>query len=124
MRLLTSAHPTFKRRCGLQYQAHAGLFNHRHKASLDIFWLKDESLSEPENLPPADVIAQEIAEDLEAALGQIQEILSDLGPQPRVPSKLPSGYRRMCGIRTPCFCAMVYLNETAVFYSLPMRLTL
>ncbi|MGH8520365.1 MAG: hypothetical protein ACREU9_02740, partial [Gammaproteobacteria bacterium] len=55
----------------------------RDKASLDIFWLKDESLSESENLPPPDVIAQEIAEDLEAALGQIQEILSDLGPQPR-----------------------------------------
>ncbi|OOO03009.1 MAG: putative type I restriction enzymeP M protein [Chromatiales bacterium USCg_Taylor] len=55
----------------------------RDKASLDIFWLKDESLSESENLPPPDVIAQEIAEDLEAALGQIQEILSDLDPQPR-----------------------------------------
>ncbi|MGQ0444880.1 MAG: hypothetical protein ACT4O2_07095 [Beijerinckiaceae bacterium] len=55
----------------------------RDKASLDIFWLKDESFSESENLPPPDVIAQEIAEDLEAALGQIQEILSDLDPQPR-----------------------------------------
>jgi len=55
----------------------------RDKASLDIFWLKDERLSESENLPSPDVIAREIAEDLEAALGQIQEILSDLGPQPR-----------------------------------------
>jgi type I restriction enzyme M protein len=51
----------------------------RDKASLDIFWLKDESLSESENLPPPDVIAQEIMDDLEAALEQMREIVSDLG---------------------------------------------
>ena len=50
----------------------------RDKASLDIFWLKDESLSESENLPPPDVIAQEIVQDLEAALEQFREITSDL----------------------------------------------
>ena len=50
----------------------------RDKASLDIFWLKDESLSESENLPPPDVIAQEIMDDLEAALEQMREIVSDL----------------------------------------------
>lgn len=50
----------------------------RDKASLDIFWLKDESLSESENLPPPDVIAQEIMEDMEAALVQIREILADV----------------------------------------------
>jgi len=50
----------------------------RDKASLDIFWLKDESLSESENLPPPDVIAQEIMEDLRAALEQMQEIVGDL----------------------------------------------
>lgn len=55
----------------------------RDKASLDIFWLKDESLSESENLPPPDVIAQEIMDDLEAALGQMREIVSDLGPDAR-----------------------------------------
>jgi hypothetical protein len=38
------------------------------KASLDIFWLKDESLEASDNLPDPDVIAQEIMEDLEAAL--------------------------------------------------------
>jgi type I restriction enzyme M protein len=51
----------------------------RDKASLDIFWLKDESLSESENLPPPDVIAQEIMDDLEAALEQMREIVADLG---------------------------------------------
>jgi type I restriction enzyme M protein len=39
----------------------------RNKASLDIFWLKDESLADSDNLPP-EAIAQEIVEDLEAAL--------------------------------------------------------
>ena len=31
----------------------------RDKASLDIFWLKDESLEASDNLPDSDVIAQE-----------------------------------------------------------------
>ncbi len=50
----------------------------RDKASLDIFWLKDEALEDSDNLPPPDVIAQEIVEDLEAALEQFREIVSDL----------------------------------------------
>jgi type I restriction enzyme M protein len=51
----------------------------RDKASLDIFWLKDESLEASDNLPDPDVIAQEIVEDLEAALEQFREIVADLG---------------------------------------------
>jgi type I restriction enzyme M protein len=50
----------------------------RDKASLDIFWLKDESLEDSANLPDPDVIALEIAEDLEAALEQFSEIAVDL----------------------------------------------
>ena len=50
----------------------------RDKANLDIFWLKDESLSESDNLPVPEVIAQEIVEDLEAALEQFRGILGDL----------------------------------------------
>jgi len=49
------------------------------KASLDIFWLRDESLEESDNLPDPDVLAQEIVEDLEAALEQFREIAVDLG---------------------------------------------
>ena len=52
----------------------------RDKASLDIFWLKDESLADSDNLPPPDVIAQEIVEDLEAALEQFRLIAEDLRP--------------------------------------------
>lgn len=52
----------------------------RDKASLDIFWLKDESLEDSENLPAPEVIAAEIVEDLEAALEQFREIYDDLNP--------------------------------------------
>jgi type I restriction enzyme M protein len=52
----------------------------RDKASLDIFWLKDDSLEDSANLPGPDVIALEIAEDLEAALEQFAEIAADLKP--------------------------------------------
>ena len=50
----------------------------RDKVSLDIFWLKDESLEDSANLPDPDVIAAEIAEDLEAALDQFSQIATDL----------------------------------------------
>jgi len=43
------------------------LFSDRDKASLDIFWLRDESLDESDNLPDPDVLAQEIGEDFQAA---------------------------------------------------------
>ncbi|HRP29152.1 MAG TPA: N-6 DNA methylase, partial [Burkholderiaceae bacterium] len=51
----------------------------RDKASLDIFWLKDESLADSDNLPPPEVIAREIVDDLEAALEQLRLIAADLG---------------------------------------------
>ena len=52
--------------------------HNRDKASLDIFWLRDESLEESDNLPDPDVLAQEIVEDLEAALEQFREIAVDI----------------------------------------------
>ena len=51
----------------------------RDKASLDIFWLKDESLEASDNLPDPDIIAQEIVDDLESALEQFRLIANDLG---------------------------------------------
>ncbi len=51
----------------------------RDKVSLDIFWLKDESLEDTENLPDPDVLAQEIVENLEAALMQFESIVEELG---------------------------------------------
>jgi len=50
----------------------------RDKVSLDIFWLKDESLEDMENLPDPDVLALEIAENLESALDQFRAIYEGL----------------------------------------------
>ena len=50
----------------------------RDKVNLDIFWLRDESLEDSANLPDPDVLALEIAEELEAALEQFAAIAEDL----------------------------------------------
>ena len=50
----------------------------RDKVSLDLFWLRDESLEDSANLPDPDLIAEEIADDLEAALEQFAAIAADL----------------------------------------------
>jgi type I restriction enzyme M protein len=46
--------------------------------NLDLFWLKDESLEDAEELPAPDVLAQEIAYDLKAALEQFSAIAEKL----------------------------------------------
>ena len=46
----------------------------RDKASLDIFWLKDDSLDNLDDLPPPDVLQQEIIEHLEAALAAFRDV--------------------------------------------------
>ena len=51
----------------------------RDKASLDIFWLRDESMEDSATLPPPDAILDEMLEDLRAALEQLEEIAGDLG---------------------------------------------
>ncbi len=40
----------------------------RDKVNLDIFWLKDDSLEDSADLPAPDILAQEIADDLQTAL--------------------------------------------------------
>lgn len=50
----------------------------RDKASLDIFWLKDDSLDNLDELPPPDVLAQEIIEHLEAALNSFRDVAASL----------------------------------------------
>ncbi len=50
----------------------------RDKTSLDIFWLKDESLSDLENLPEPDQIAEEIIENIEAGLNSFKEVMNGL----------------------------------------------
>jgi len=65
--------PTGKWRC----YDYADLIS-RDKASLDIFWLKDDSLEDSDNLPEPGILAAEIVADLEAALEQFRLIAEDL----------------------------------------------
>jgi type I restriction enzyme M protein len=53
--------------------AHAELIT-RDKINLDIFWLKDDTLDDPDLLPPPDEIAAEIVENLEAALDRFRKV--------------------------------------------------
>ncbi len=53
----------------------------RDKVSLDIFWLKDESLEDLDNLPPPDVLAADIIENLQSALEQFTGIYEELGEE-------------------------------------------
>jgi len=48
------------------------------KANLDIFWLKDESLEDTDNLPAPEILAAEIAENLQSALEQFNSIVEEL----------------------------------------------
>lgn len=50
----------------------------RDKTSLDIFWLKDDSLGDMDNLPDPDVLAEEIADNLEAGLLNFRKIVKQL----------------------------------------------
>ncbi|MBU2445449.1 MAG: SAM-dependent methyltransferase, partial [Bacteroidetes bacterium] len=50
----------------------------RDKTNLDIFWLKDESLGDLDNLSNPDVLALEIIENVEAGLANFREIINGL----------------------------------------------
>ena len=50
----------------------------RDKVNLDIFWLRDKSLEESDDLPEPDVLAQEIADDMQTALEQFSAIAEKL----------------------------------------------
>ena len=50
----------------------------RDKTSLDISWIKDKSLADLDNLPEPDELADEIVENLEAALESFREVMNGL----------------------------------------------
>ncbi|WP_411847428.1 N-6 DNA methylase [Roseibacillus persicicus] len=50
----------------------------RDKANLDIFWLKDESLEDTENLPPPAELAADIVASLEVALEEFRAVEDSL----------------------------------------------
>ena len=50
----------------------------RDKTNLDIFWLKDKSLTDLDNLPDPDILANEIIENIEAGMSSFKEIVDTL----------------------------------------------
>ena len=50
----------------------------RDKTSLDITWLKDKSLTDLDNLPDPDILANEIIENLQSGIESFQEIMLTL----------------------------------------------
>jgi hypothetical protein len=62
----------------------------RDKVSLDIFWLRDESLEESANLPEPDLIAAEVAEHHHVALNLFFPIATNLKSSGRHSGRLHS----------------------------------
>ena len=60
----------------------------RDKGSLDLFWPKDESQDNLDDLPPPDVLQQEIIELLEAASSAFRDVAAAL------PSNRPRGCQK------------------------------
>lgn len=50
----------------------------RDKTSLDIFWLKDKSLADLDNLPEPDELAGEIIDNLEAGMNSFRAVAAAL----------------------------------------------
>jgi type I restriction enzyme M protein len=53
----------------------------RDKTNLDIFWIKDQSLTDLDNLPDPDVLANEIIENIEAGLNSFKEIMETINAE-------------------------------------------
>ncbi|TKW73606.1 MAG: SAM-dependent DNA methyltransferase, partial [Bradyrhizobium icense] len=50
----------------------------RDKVNLDIFWLKDDALDDPDLLPPPEEVAAEIVESLETAIERFRSVAKAL----------------------------------------------
>ena len=53
----------------------------RDKTNLDIFWIKDKSLADLDNLPDPDILAEEIIDNIEAGLNSFREIMETLSEE-------------------------------------------
>ncbi|MCY3841675.1 MAG: N-6 DNA methylase, partial [Gammaproteobacteria bacterium] len=49
----------------------------RDKAGLDVFWLKDASMTDLENLPEPEVLADQIIENLRSALASFEAVIPE-----------------------------------------------
>ena len=71
----------------------------RDKLNLDIFWLKDDALEDPDLLPPSDEVAAEVVESLEAALASFRSVATKL--------------QGLCGKVRDCMCKWGRRRERA-----------
>jgi hypothetical protein len=60
---------------GVSYQAYKMA---RDKLDLDVFWLTDDGLDDPDLLPPPDEVVAEVVESLEAALASFRSVAAKL----------------------------------------------
>lgn len=49
----------------------------RDNVSLDVTWLQDDSLQDVDDLPEPEVLANDISEDLQAALDQFEQVQTE-----------------------------------------------
>ena len=63
----------------------------RDKVSLDVFWLRDESLESTDDLPAPGVLAAEIAEGLQAALEEVRALAEGLAGVPSASDAAEAG---------------------------------
>jgi len=63
----------------------------RDKASLDLTWLRDDSLEDPANLPPPGILAAEIVDDLESALTDFRTLAATLDSTARTGPEFDGG---------------------------------
>jgi type I restriction enzyme M protein len=54
----------------------------RDKTSLDLFWLKDDTLTDLDNLPEPEVLADEIVQNLEAGLNCFRTVAASISVRP------------------------------------------
>ncbi len=51
----------------------------RDKVNLDITWLKDDSLEDPDSLPAPEILIAEIQDEMAALLAQFAELAAGIG---------------------------------------------
>ena len=78
----------------------------RDKVNLDIFWLKDKSLEDSDDLPDPDVLAQEIVDDMQTALDQFSAVVEGLCDV----CVFGRGVQHLCHQQTGCLCPVALVS--------------
>jgi hypothetical protein len=68
----------------------------RDKTNLDIFWIKDKSLADLDNLPDPDILSADIIENLQSAMDSFNELMTTIEKRIYRPSVLVDGRAVSC----------------------------